>query len=437
MDDRKAQILLLTKSYYNKNFQSKPYNTGDKINYGGRVFNEEELCNLVEASLDMWLTNGRFVKSFEEDLAKFLNVKFCSLVNSGSSANLLAFYALTSSELGDRQIKRGDEVITVACCFPTTVAPILQYGAVPVFVDIKIPSYNIDISLIESAISKKTKAIFIAHTLGNPFNIKVIKEICERHNLWLIEDNCDALGSRYKLGENWSYTGTFGDLATSSFYPPHHITTGEGGAVYTNNQLLHKLIRSYRDWGRDCICASGVDNSCGARFSGKFGDLPLGYDHKYVYSHLGFNLKATEFAGALGATQLKKLPSFIEKRKRNWCYLKDALEAYSKWLILPEAEKNSDPSWFGFALTAKDQGLRDTLVAHLEKNGIQTRMLFAGNIIKHPCFSELTEGLDYKVVSKLTNTDIVLNNTFWLGCYPGLDKERLDYIIQKIKCFFE
>ena len=411
-----------------------------KIHYAGRVYDDKEMLALTDAALEFWLTAGRYAKQFEQKFADFLGVKHCSLVNSGSSANLLAFMALTSPLLKDRQVRRGDEVITVAAGFPTTVSPMTQYGAVPVFVDITIPEYNIDVSQLEDAYSSKTKAVMIAHTLGNPFNLKAIKDFCDKHNLWLIEDNCDALGSKYFLDGREVFTGTVGDIATSSFYPPHHITMGEGGAVYTNDDLLHKIIRSFRDWGRECNCPSGVDNSCGQRFSGQFGELPRGYDHKYVYSHFGYNLKATDMQAAVGCVQLDKLNSFIEKRKANWKFLHDKLEQISDALILPQAEKNSDPSWFGFLLSVREGGdlTRNGLVQHLEKSGIQTRMLFAGNIVRHPCFDEMRrEKAGYRVVVNLKNTDYLMNNGFWIGVYPGLkeiDLERMaDTIIEYVE----
>lgn len=399
-----------------------------KINYAGRIFDEQEMQNLVQSALDFWLTSGEFTERFESELARFLGVKFCSAVNSGSSANLLAFMSLTADELGERKINRGDEVITVAAGFPTTVAPIIQYGAVPVFADVEIGTYNINVNQLELALSKRTKAVMLAHTLGNPFEVRMVKEFCTRHGLWLIEDNCDALGSKY----DGQYTGTFGDLATSSFYPAHHITTGEGGAVYTNNPLLHRIVNSMRDWGRDCVCPSGRDNTCGHRFSRRFGELPYGYDHKYVYSHFGYNLKMTEMQAAIGCAQLEKLPAFIEARKNNWLQLRQGLADQSDKLILPEATADSDPSWFGFAMTVRDDaGLnRNEMVAHLEKHGIQTRMLFGGNLSKHPCFDGMrrkNEG--YRIAADLKNTDEIMNSTFWVGVYPGLTEEMAKHIL--------
>lgn len=413
-------------------FHQEPFIPGrTRVNYAGRVFDEKEIQNLVQSALDFWLTSGDFAEQFEAGLACFLGVKYCSAVNSGSSANLLAFMTLTVDELGGRKIKRGDEVITVAAGFPTTVAPIIQYGAVPVFVDVEIGTYNVDVSQLEAALSDKTKAVMLAHTLGNPFDVKAVKDFCNHHNLWLIEDNCDALGSRYD-GHN---TGTFGDLATSSFYPAHHITTGEGGAVYTDDARLHRIVNSLRDWGRDCICPSGKDNTCGHRFSRQFGELPYGYDHKYVYSHFGYNLKMTEMQAAIGCAQLDKLSSFIEARKTNWLMLRNGLEDLSQQLILPEATANSDPSWFGFAITVCREAAfsRNELVTHLENQGVQTRMLFGGNLIKHPCFDEMRKRQQgYRIVSDLAHTDEIMNRTFWVGVYPGMTAEMIDMVIYQM-----
>ena len=433
--EARKEILELVKEYYNKyHNMPKSFVPGDKIKYASRVYDEQEMMNLVDSSLEFWLTSGRYTKEFEEEFAKKINVKYCSLVNSGSSANLLAFMSLTSPLLKERAIKRGDEVITVAAGFPTTISPIVQYGAVPVFVDITIPQYNIDWTMLEKALSKKTKAVMLAHTLGNPFNLETVKEFCDKNNLWLIEDNCDALGSKYIINGKEKYTGTIGDIGTSSFYPPHHMTMGEGGAVYTNNPLLHKIIRSFRDWGRECSCPSGVDNLCGHRFDGKFGELPEGYDHKYVYSHFGYNLKATDMQAAIGCAQLKKIDLFTKKRRENFEKLKLGLEKYSDKIILPEAEGNSIPSWFGFLITCKVGINRNELVNFLEENGIQTRNLFAGNIIKHPCFNEMREKNEgYRVVGKLNNTDLVMNNSFWIGVYPGMTEKEIDYMIEKIR----
>ena len=433
--EAREQIKSLVADYYHDFKENKTdFKPGDRINYASRVFDEKEMCALTDATLDFWLTTGRFAEQFEKDFAEWIGVKYAHLVNSGSSANLLAFMTLTAPELGERQIKPGDEVITVAAGFPTTVAPILQYGAVPVFVDIAIPEYNIDVTKLEEAYSTKTKAVMIAHTLGNPFDIKSIKEFCDKHNLWLIEDNCDSLGSKYTIDNLTKFTGTWGDIGTSSFYPPHHMTMGEGGAVYTDNPLLHKLILSYRDWGRDCICPSGHDNLCGHRFDGQYGELPQGYDHKYVYSHFGYNLKVTDMQAAVGCEQLKKFPTFIERRKHNWQRLYKALEPYQDKLILPQPTQNSDPSWFGFLVSVKpDSGItRNELTKYLEDNNIQTRLLFSGNIIKHPCFNQIRNTDAYKVVGTLNNTDFVMNNSFWLGVYPGMTDEMIDYMIKTI-----
>jgi len=417
----------------------KLFVAGDRIPYAGRVFDDKEIAALVDSSLDFWLTTGRYAERFEKEFADFLGVKHCSLTNSGSSANLLAFMALTSSKLGDKKIKKGDEVITVAAAFPTTVAPIIQYGAVPVFVDVTLPTYNIDCSKLEEALSEKTRAVMVAHTLGNPFDLSKVKEFCDKNGLWLIEDNCDALGSKYLYKGNWRYTGTIGHIGTSSFYPPHHMTMGEGGAVYTNDSNLKRLIESFRDWGRDCWCPSGRDNTCNNRFGQQFGELPLGYDHKYVYSHFGYNLKVTDMQAAIGCAQLDKLPSFIEARKRNWKRLSEGLSSLSDKLVLPEATEGSDPSWFGFLLTVRENAgfTRDDMVSHLESNGIQTRMLFAGNLIKHPCFDEMRKsGEGYRVVGTLENTYRIMNDTFWIGVYPGLNEEMLEYMATQLETFF-
>lgn len=418
-----------------------PFCPGDRISYAGRVFDEKEVTTLVDSSLDFWLTTGRYAERFEKEMAAFLCVQHCSLVNSGSSANLLAFMALTSPKLGERRIRTGDEVITVAAAFPTTVAPIIQFGAVPVFVDVSLPTYNIDVTQLNSALSEKTKAVMIAHTLGNPFDLAAVKTFCDKNDLWLIEDNCDALGSRYCLNpqpstlNNFQYTGTIGHIGTSSFYPPHHLTMGEGGAVYTNDPLLKRIIESFRDWGRDCWCPAGKDNTCGNRFGQQFGDLPFGYDHKYVYSHFGYNLKATDMQAAIGCAQLEKLPGFIEARKRNWKMLREGLTCCEEYFVLPEAPENSEPSWFGFLLTVREgSGLsRDKIVGHLEQNGIQTRMLFAGNLIKHPCFDEMRrEGKGYRVIGDLVTTDRIMRDTFWVGVYPGMTNEMLGYMVETI-----
>lgn len=437
MENDRQEILKLVKEYYENHLDNnKEFEEGDRITYAARVFDEKEVCALVDSALDFWLTTGRYADQFEKEFAAFMGVRFAHLVNSGSSANLIAFSALTAPELGDRQIKRSDEVITVAAGFPTTITPIIQYGAVPVFVDVTIPQYNIDITQLEKALSKKTKAVMVAHTLGNPFDLEAVKDFCDNHNLWLIEDNCDALGSVYKYKGEDKFTGTIGDIGTSSFYPPHHMTMGEGGCVYTNNPLLHKLILSFRDWGRDCICPSGVDNFCKHRYDGQYGELPKGYDHKYVYSHFGYNLKVTDMQAAVGCEQLKKLPYFVKKRKENWKALKNELAGLEEFLILPEPEKNSDPSWFGFLISIRQNTTikRNDLVNYIESKGIQTRMLFSGNLIKHPCFNEMRESQrGYRVVGTLENTDLIMNNTFWVGVYPGMSEEMITYMGKIIK----
>lgn len=439
--EAKEQILEAVAEYCNKYHKKKEYKEGDRISYASRVYDSEEMTNLVDSALEFWLTSGRYTTQFENDLGKYLGVKFVSLVNSGSSANLTAFMALTSPLLGERRIRRGDEVITVAAGFPTTVTPVIQYGAVPVFVDVTIGQYNIDVTRLEEAyIEGKTKAVMIAHTLGNPFDLQAVKEFCDKYNLWLIEDNCDALGSQYTIDGVKKFTGTIGDIGTSSFYPPHHMTMGEGGAVYTNNPVLHKAIRSFRDWGRDCICPSGRDNFCGHRYDGQYGELPAGYDHKYVYSHFGYNLKATDMQAAIGCAQLKKFPSFVEKRKENYKKLFDGLKDLedSGKLILPRASQNADPSWFGFLITVKpENGVdRNNLVEKLENAGVQTRMLFSGNLIKHPCFDEMRASKEgYRVVGELTNTDKIMNDSFWIGVYPGMTDAMLEYMIKKIHEF--
>ena len=429
----REEILSLVEEYCNKYKERAKYKEGDRISYAGRVFDSEEMKNLVDSALEFWFTAGRYCDKFEKELGEYLSVKYVSLVNSGSSANLLAFAALTSPLLGKRKIKRGDEVITVAAGFPTTVAPIIQYGAIPVFVDLTIPQYNIDVKKLEQAVSEKTKAVMIAHTLGNPFDIKAVKSFCQKHNLWLIEDNCDALGSTYTIDGVERFTGTIGDIGTSSFYPPHHMTMGEGGAVYTNNPLLNKIIRSMRDWGRDCVCPSGMDNLCGHRFDGQHGELPFGYDHKYVYSHFGFNLKATEMQAAIGCAQLKKFPAFVERRRENFARLKNALECVSDKLILPEACENSNPSWFGFLITCKDGISKNDVVRYVESHGVQTRMLFAGNIIRQPVFNEMREtGEGFRISGSLDVTDRIMNDTFWVGVYPGMTDEMIDYMAKTI-----
>lgn len=433
------EILDLVRKYYQaEKDEEKEYREGDKIQYSGRVYDADEMVNLVDAALEFWLTSGHYVEEFETGLADFLGIKHCSLVNSGSSANLCAFMALTSPKLGERRIKKGDEVIAVAAAFPTTVTPIVQYGAIPVFLDVTIPDYNIDISRLEEARTEKTKAVFIAHTLGNPFNLQYVKDFCDKYQLWLIEDNCDALGSEYLYHGEWRKTGTIGDLSTYSFYPPHHITLGEGGAVCTNNTLLYRLVNSFRDWGRDCWCASGVDDTCKHRFTQQFGKLPYGYDHKYVYSHFGYNLKSTDMQASVGCAQLKKLPRFIQARKENWKYLREKLECVSEQIILPEKTENSDPSWFGFLMTVREQAgfTRDEIVQYLESRNIQTRNLFSGNYIKHPCFDEMRETQSgYRIVGDLANTDTIMNRSFWIGVYPGMNQAKLDYMISTIREF--
>jgi CDP-6-deoxy-D-xylo-4-hexulose-3-dehydrase len=408
------------------------------VTYAGRVFDEEEITNLVDSSLEFWLTSGRYVDEFERGFGKLLGVKNAILVNSGSSANLVAFNTITSPLLKERQFKKGDEVITVAAGFPTTIVPAIQFGAVPVFLDITFPTYNIDVSRLQEALSPKTKAVMVAHTLGNPFDLQAVKDFCLKHNLWLIEDNCDALGSRYLYNGEWKNTGTIGDIGTSSFYPPHHMTMGEGGAVYMQNSKLKKIAESIRDWGRDCWCPSGKDNTCGKRFDWELGELPDGYDHKYIYSHFGFNLKVTDMQAAIGCAQLKKLPSFISARINNWNFLRNGLNDLSEYFILPEPTLNSEPSWFGFLLTIKDgvRFNRREIIDFLEKAGIQTRMLFAGNFLRHPAFDEMRrEKTGYRVIGNLENTDKVMNDTFWVGVYPGMKPQMLEYIVEKIKEF--
>ena len=430
----KEQILSAVKQYHDTyHNQPKEFSEGQRIPYASRVYDSAEMCSLVDSALEFWLTAGRFTAQFEKGFAQYLNVKHCALVNSGSSANLLAFMTLTSPLLGDRQVKPGDEVITVAAGFPTTVTPILQYGAVPVFIDVTIPQYNMDVTMLEKALSPKTKAVMAAHTLGNPFDLQAVKDFCDKNNLWLIEDNCDALGTAYKINGTEKLTGTIGDIGTSSFYPPHHMTMGEGGAVYTNNPLLSKIMFSMRDWGRDCVCASGQDNLCGHRFDRQYGELPFGYDHKYVYSHFGYNLKATDMQAAVGVEQLKKFPSFVERRRHNFDRLKAALAPVADKLALPEAAPNSRPSWFGFLLTCNEGVDRNHVVPFIESRGVQTRMLFAGNLIKHPCFDQLrASGQGYRVVGELTNTDRIMNHTFWVGVYPGMTDEMIDYMAKVI-----
>ena len=431
--EARKQILDSVKEYCDT-FHNHKNDRNDYIPYASRVYDYHEMCNLVDSALEFWLTAGKYTDVFEKNFAKYLNVKYCSLVNSGSSANLIAFMALASPLLGDRKINRGDEVITVAAGFPTTIAAIIQYGAVPVFVDMNIPQYNIEISYLEDAVSEKTKAVMLAHTLGNPFDLKAVKEFCQKHNLWLIEDNCDALGSTYEIDGEVKFTGTIGDIGTSSFYPPHHMTMGEGGAVYTNNSLLNKIVKSLRDWGRDCSCAPGQDNMCGHRFDKQYGELPIGYDHKYVYSHFGYNLKATDMQAAIGCAQLEKMPEFTARRKYNFNYIRKGLEDVQDKFILPEKCPNSDPSWFGFLITCKDGVDKNKVVQFLENNGVQTRMLFGGNMTKQPCFTEMKkENKGYRIIGELKQTDRIMNNTFWIGVYPGMTDEKLDYMIEKLK----
>ena len=433
-EEARAYILELVDEYYKSYKIPHEYKLGDRIPYASRVYDQNEMRNLVDSALEFWLTSGRYTRKFEHDMAEFLNVRYCSLVNSGSSANLLAFMALTSSLLGERRIEKGDEVITAAAGFPTTIAPIIQYGAVPVFVDVTIPGYNIDVNLLEEALSDKTKAIMLAHTLGNPFDLQVVKSFCDKNGLWLIEDNCDSLGSKYTIDGEEKFTGTIGDIGTSSFYPPHHMTMGEGGAVYTNDPLLHKIVRSLRDWGRDCSCESGQDNRCGHRYDGQYGQLPQGYDHKYVYSHFGYNLKATDMQAAIGCAQLQKVDFFAQRRRHNFQILYEGLKDCQDKLVLPVAQVNSDPSWFGFIVTCIDEAARNKIVEHLEGCGIQTRMLFAGNIIKQPCFDEIREDSSaYRVVGTLENTERIMKQSFWIGVYPGMTDAMLNKMITEIK----
>lgn len=438
-EELKAQILELTREYYKEvHAQKKEFEPGKTfVHYGGRFFNDEEMVNLVDSSLDFWLTQGPWTHKFERRLADWLGVKYCAVTNSGSSANLLAFYTLTSHKLGERRIKKGDEVITVAAGFPTTVTPIIQYGAIPVFVDVALPGFDIDVTQLEAAYSPKTKAVMMAHSLGNPFNLKAVLAFCEKHNLWLIEDNCDALGSEYTIDGVTKKTGTWGHIGTSSFYPPHHMTMGEGGAVYTNDPELNKITLSFRDWGRDCWCASGVDNTCRMRFTGQFGELPKGYDHKYVYSHFGFNLKITDMQAAVGCAQLDKLDQIVAARRANYQMLYDGLKDVPG-LILPVAEANSNPSWFGFLIAVKEDAgfTRNELTGYLEQNKIQTRNLFAGNLTKHPCFDEMrATGEGYRIVGELKNTDFVMTNGFWIGVFPGMTKEMNQWMIKCISDF--
>lgn len=450
-EQARERILELVGEYcdrYHNRDAGRPYTEGERIPYARRVYDREEMVCLVDSSLEFWLTMGRYTKEFETGLAQYLGVRFAHVVNSGSSANLLAFMALTSPLLGERRIRRGDEVITVAAGFPTTVTPIVNYGAVPVFVDVEIPSYNIDASCLEAARSEKTKAVMIAHTLGNPFDLKKVKAFCDRYGLWLIEDNCDALGSEYCFDGEWKKTGSFGDIGTSSFYPPHHMTMGEGGAVYTDDPLLSRILLSMRDWGRDCVCGSGQDNRCGHRFDGQYGELPKGYDHKYVYSHMGFNLGISDMQAAVGCAQLKKLPGFAGKRRQNWSLLKKMLQeeleraglpvsadgTFEKnAIVLPAASENSDPSWFGFCITLPESMEREKVIRYAEEKGVQTRLLFAGNFLRQPAFDFLRNDMSaYRVAGGLRNTDIITSRSFWVGVYPGLTDDRLAYMARTL-----
>jgi len=426
----RKKISNLVKKYSDLKFKKKEFIPGKtKIPPTGKVIGDSELQNMVEASLDGWLTSGRFNKAFEKKLAKFIGIKQLITVNSGSSANLIAFSTLTSPKLKERAIKPSDEVISVAAGFPTTINPIVQFGAVPVFVDVKIPTYNIDENAIEEAITPKTKAIMIAHTLGNPFNLKAVKSICEKRNLWLIEDSCDALGSTY---EN-QMVGTFGDLATLSFYPAHHITMGEGGAVFTNSIKLKMIAQSYRDWGRDCFCEPGMENTCRKRFDWKLGELPKGYDHKYIYSHAGYNMKITDMQAACGLAQVNRVEKFIKSRKSNFKYIYESLKSHEEFLILPKATENSDPSWFGFPITLRDNLsiTRTELLRYLDKKNIGTRLLFSGNATKQPYMLKKK----FRIVGNLNNTSTIMNNTFWIGLYPGLTHQQLDFVTDQIKKF--
>lgn len=439
IDDLRDKAIQAAIKYYKEKWGVKtPFSKGDRIQYAGRVFDEAEVTNLIDSSLEFWLTAGRYATRFETEMARFLSLSYCSLVNSGSSANLLAFMALTSPKMGEKRIRPGDEIITVAAAFPTTIAPVVQYGAVPVFVDIELPTYNVNCKMLESALSEKTKAVFLAHTMGNPFNLNEVADFCDKHHLWLIEDNCDSLGSKYQFRGEWKYTGSIGHVGTSSFYPPHHITMGEGGAVYTNDFEIKRAVESFRDWGRDCWCPSGCDNTCKKRFQWELGELPHGYDHKFTYSHFGYNLKVTDMQAAIGCAQLEKLPAFIKARQRNWKMLREGLSDLEDMFILPEPSKHSDPSWFGFLMTIRDNApfTREAIVNHLEVNKIQTRMLFSGNIIKHPCFDEMRKsGNGYRVAGTLDTTDRVMNSTFWVGVYPGLTDAMVAYMVEKIREF--
>jgi len=435
-----GEILALVREYYRRfhKREASACREGGRIPYAGRVYDEEEMASLTDAALEFWLTQGRYTDAFEAALAEYLGVAHCSLVNSGSSANLAAFMALTADELGERRIRRGDEVITVAAGFPTTVSPVVQYGAVPVFVDVTIPEYNINTDMLEKAVSDRTKAVILAHTLGNPFPVQEVKDFCEKYHLWLIEDNCDALGSECFYNGKWKKTGTFGDIATCSFYPPHHITLGEGGAVCTDHPQLHRLVNSFRDWGRDCWCRPGADDTCKHRYTQQFGALPAGYDHKYVYSHFGYNLKATDLQAAIGCAQMKKLPGFVKARRENWAYLRNSLADISDRILLPQEGDGTRPSWFGFLMTVReDAGFsRNELAEHLEKENIQTRVLFAGNLLKHPCFDRMRKDKEgFRVAGSLENTDRIMDQSLWVGVYPGMSQEMLDVMVRKIREF--
>jgi CDP-6-deoxy-D-xylo-4-hexulose-3-dehydrase len=426
-DTLRMQIIDLVREYYKAAFPKHKFRPGvSSIPYAGRVFDDEELVNLVEAALDFWLTAGRFADQFEQEFAQFFGIRHAMLVNSGSSANLLALSCLTSPKLGERRLHPGDEVITVASAFPTTVNPIIQNQLVPVFVDVMIPTYNVDVAQLEQAYSSRTRAVMLAHTLGNPFDLDAVMKFVHNYNLWLIEDCCDAIGATY----NGQKVGTFGDLATVSFYPAHHITMGEGGAVLTNSPLLNKLVASFRDWGRDCWCEPGKDNTCGKRFGWQLGDLPYGYDHKYIYSHIGYNLKLTDMQAAVGVAQLKKLPAFIEARRRNFQTLYEGLRDLQEYFILPEATPGSDPSWFGFPLAVRPEApfTRNQVVQYLEKHKIATRLLFGGNLVRQPAYHDV----QYRVIGDLENSDFVMNQVFWIGVYPGLSQRMLEYILE---CF--
>jgi len=431
-EETRNRILELTKQYYKEKYDNETFISGKtRVNYAGRVFDENELVNLVNSSLDFWLTEGRFAEEFTEKIADFLGVNNVILTNSGSSSNLIAFSALTSVKLGDKRLKPGDEVISVSAGFPATVTPIIQNQCIPVFVDVDIPTYNIDVEMMRKAVSEKTRCIFIAHTLGNPFNLEAVMQLAKLHNLWVIEDNCDAFGSKY----NGKYTGTFGHISTISFYPAHHITTGEGGAVVTKDEQLAKIIKSFRDWGRDCYCAGGENNTCGKRFSQSFGTLPYGYDHKYVYSEIGYNLKMTDMQAAIGSAQMDRLPEFCEHRKENFKRYNEIFCKYSDYFILPEATENSDPAWFSFIVTVKESApfKRDQLTKYLNENLIETRNLFAGNMVRQPAFI----GKNFRIAEHLNNSDYIMNNTFFLGTYPGNTVEKLDYIETVLESFIK